>query len=196
MIETNVLRIYTIPAKLDISTVRARLSAKYVHAHLDIEKSPCYLDMHSKNIRCEIDSSACRAEEGLKSVDMLTRDFAEDGLEALRKFTHETAVLGQAIVHAGKHENVIKEAAKQKVKGEPCHSGIKFIPSVRPKIIWHENELDIEAHTGKVTCNWDTTTFADVELEQAPSISITEVQKPEIHIEYVGSMFNTLDIRA
>lgn len=196
MVENNVLRIYTIPAKLDISTVKPRLSANYVHARLDIEQTPCYVDIHSKNITCEIDTTACKAEEGLKTVRMLTEDFAKEGLEALREFAHEKAVLGQKIVHADKGENVLVEDAKQKIKGEMCLSGIKFIPSVRPTVIWHENELRYDPHPSITRYNWTTTTFADVQLEQAPSIDIRLVQKPEIHIEYVGSMFNTLDTRA
>lgn len=196
MVENNVLRIYTVPAKLDVSTIKPRLSESYVPSKLDIEKFPSYIDMHSSNITCDVDSSACMAEEGQITISMLTDEFAQEGINSIQKYAHDKAVLGQQMIHARKHENVVKEAAKQMVKGDLCQSGIKFIPSERPTITWYDNELDIDGHPGKITCDWTTTTFADIQVEQAGDIKITEVQKPEIHIEYVGTMYNTLDTRA
>jgi hypothetical protein len=196
VIENNVLQIYTTPAKLDISTVKPVMSENYVPAELDIEKTPCYVEMQSRNITCEIDSSACWAEEGHKTVAMLTADYARQGIEAAREYTHKSAVIGQMMVHAGKGENVIKEVAKQEVTGGLCESGIKFIPSQRPTITWNKNELAIDGHPSEYTCNWSTTTWADLQLERKGSVTITEIQKPEIDIEYVGNMFSALDERA
>jgi hypothetical protein len=196
VIENNVLQIYTIPAKLDISTVKPLLSEKYVPAELDIGKTPCYVEMQSRNITCEIDSSACFAEEGHKTVAMLTEDYAREGIEAAQAYTHQSAVIGQMFVHSGKGENVINEVAKQKVEGGLCENGIKFIPSQRPAVTWNENELAIDGHPSKYTCNWTTTTLADLQLERKGSVTINEIQKPEIHIDYVGKMFSALDERA
>jgi hypothetical protein len=202
MVENNVLRMYSIPAKIDITTVKPLISAKYVKAKLDIQKTPAYVDMQSKNITCNIDSSACMAEEGHKTTKMLTEDFAQQGMRDIHDTMHETAVKGQELVHAGKSvKNFFKNLAKQKVRGSVPLTGIKFIPSQRPTITWSMNELKMEGHPAKYDINWDTTTFADISIKREGSVTVTEVQKPELHIEYVGNtdtlyLFHSMDQRA
>jgi hypothetical protein len=195
----NVYQISSVPAKLDISTVKPRLSAGYIKAKLDIQKSDPYIEMHQRNIKLDVDSSACFAEEGHKTARMLMAEYAQQGLQGAQDATHETAVEGQMMVHAGPHENVYKEVAKQQFKGQVADTGIKFIPSVKPTLTWEENDLQMEWHPLKYNCSWTTASWADINLEQKGSVTISEVQKPEFHIQYTGStntlyLFHSLDM--
>lgn len=196
--QTNVLNITTVPARIDISTTKAMLSASCVKSGLDIEKTPASVDMRSKNITFDQDSSQCWAEEGHMTTAMLVAEYARDGMESVAEYAHSSAVIGQEIVHAQRGENVYREVEKAKRNGDIPNTTIKFIPSVKPVITWNENQLDIDGHPEKDTFNWTTSQFADVRLEREGSISVTETQEPEIHIEYTGdnNTLHLLDQRA
>jgi hypothetical protein len=197
----NVIQMSSIPAKIDISTVTPVLAAHYVKANLEIEKTPGYIDMYSKNITCNVDSSACQAEEGHKTARMLMAEYAQQGMSAAQECAHDTAVEGQMMVHAGRGEKVIQGVAKEEMMGEVPNTGIKFSPSERPTITWNKNELVMDGHPAKNVYNWTTSLWADMQLERKGSVTVTETQKPELNIEYPGDTntlqaFHTLDQRA
>jgi hypothetical protein len=195
VIENNVLQVYTIPAKLDISTVTPVLSSKYVPAKLEIEKTPGYVDMQSRDITCDIDSSECWAEEGHKTNMMLLEDNAQQCIADAQEGTHQVAEIGQLMVHAGHGENVYKEVAKQNNTGEIPDTGIKFIPSQGPTITWNMNQLVMDGHPAQNTYDWTTAAWPDTQLERKGNVTINEIQQPELHIEYTGdnSTFHLLD---
>lgn len=183
----NVLQFYSIPAKIDISSTQTRLSSRYVPAKLDIEKIPAKLDISTKNITCNIDSSECFAEEGQKSVAMLISDYAQEGLNSIRDYAHSLAVEGQMYIQAEPGEDVLKEVAKAYLSGDTPESTIKFIPSERPKITWNMNEIHIDWRPAKYICNWTVASRPDSQIEQTGQVTITEVQKPELHFVYTGN---------
>jgi len=183
----NLIRIHSIPAKIDISSVSARIGAHSVPSKLDIEKIPSKLEIHQKNIQVQIDSTECFAEEGHKTISMLIKENAEEGMQALRDYAHELSVEAYMYNQAGKGEDVLKELAKKYVSGEIPNVGIKFIPSQRPKISWIENSVQTDWQPAKYICNWTISPWPEVYMERLGSVTITEVQKPELHIEYLGS---------
>lgn len=196
VIQFNQLSITTTKAKLDFYTVKPLMSNTFIQGNLDIQKQPATLNMQSKNIRCEVDSSACRAEEGLKTVFELNSDFAAKGMRDAREAAHDLAVRGQEFVHAKPGQNVILDEIKSKVKERPQMMQIKFIPSQRPEITWQENKLDVDFEPLKQNFNWDVHTRANVEELRKPELNIFMTQEPSMHIDYVGDMFNKLDTRA
>lgn len=196
MIQCNQLSITTTKAKLDFHTVKPLMSDTYIKSDLEIQKQSAKLNMQSRNIRCEVDSSACRAEEGLKSVFELADDFAAKGMQDAREAAHDLAVRGQEFVHAKPGQNVILDEIKVKVKERPPLTGIKFIPSQRPEITWHENKLDIDFEPLKQNFSWNVHSRANIEVLRKPQLDIFMTEEPSMHIEYVGDMFKKLDTRA
>lgn len=196
MIQFNQLSITTTKAKFDFKTVKPQMSNTFIQGNLDIQKQPAKLNIESKNIRCEIDSSACRAEEGLKTVFQLNDDFAAKGMRDAREATHDLAVRGQEFVHRKPGQNIIVDEAKAKVRERPEPLQITFIPSQRPKITWQENRLNIDFEPVKQNFNWDVHSRANVEEIRKPELDIFMTQEPSMQIEYVGHMFDKLDTRA
>jgi hypothetical protein len=196
MIENNQLRITCVHPRLDFKTVNPVMSEPYTKAELSIKATAPHFDIHSKDITCEIDSSECRAEEGLKSVKRLIADYAEIGIESAKQAAHATAEEGQMMVHAKKGENVAIELAKQKIKEKPHISGIKFIPTSRPSITWNENHIESNFVESKQSIDWNVASRANISEPIKNSLTVTEVQDPYFDIEYVGHMFDKLDQRA
>jgi hypothetical protein len=190
----NVLDITSTLGRLDVSTVRPIMSEPYTPANLRIERSaPAHIDVQSKNITCDIDSSACQAEEGHKTATRLTEDHAADCMVSVEEYAKSASQLGQWFVHAQKGENVYKEAAKSELTGEIPDTGIKFIPSVRPTITWNMNSLHITGVPEQDYYNWSTASMASVSVERKGSVTISEPVKPAIDIEVHGD-FNTLNL--
>lgn len=182
----NVIQIHSVPAKIDISSVSARIGAHSIPSKLDIEKIPSKLEIHTRNIQVQIDNTECFAEEGHKTISMLIKEKAEEGMQAIKDYTHELSVEAYMYNQAEKGEDVLKELAQNYVSGEIPDVGIKFIPSHRPKITWIENSIKTDWQPAKYICNWTVAPRPAVSVERLGSVTITEVQKPELHIEYLG----------
>jgi hypothetical protein len=187
-----VLRVISTFGRLDFSTVKPVMSEPYRPAGLRIQQiTPAHIETQSRNITCNIDSTACLAEEGHKTTRQLTDEYGEQGVEAVNEYAHKEASLGQWLVHAQKGENVYKEAAESELKGDIPDTGIRFVPSVRPQITWNMNALRITGVPEKDNYRWSTTTWAPASLEREASLTVTEPVKPEIHMDVTGN-FNTL----
>lgn len=189
----NVLDIHTVPAKIEVHSTSASLSEHYVPSKLEIDKTPAHIDMQSKNITVNVDSSACQAEEGHKTISQLTEEYAKAGMESIQQFAHNASVVRSQLLDAKRGEDVYKEISKQSLQFEIPETGLKFIPSEPPKISWNMNELKIEGHREKDTFNWKTTTWPDIRQQSYGGVTVDEVQKPEVQITYTG---NALDARA
>lgn len=178
--------------RLDCTSVRPVMSEPYTPANLRIQQvTPAHLEIQSQNITCDIDSSACFAEEGHKTSRQLTEEFAQQGIESAEEYAKGESNLGQQLVHAQKGENVYKEAAKSELKGSIPDTGIKFVPSVRPQITWNLNALHITGVPEQDDYQWSTASRATVSLIQKGGVTVTEPVEPAIHMEVNGD-FNTL----
>lgn len=180
-----ILRMHSVQAKIDMASVSEKLSAHYIPANLDIEKTPAQLNMQSKNITVKVDQSECFAEEGHKTVGRLISDSAAEGIESVKEYAHEAAVEGDMFVQSQKGENVIEEISKTYLSGYTPNSGIKFIPSERPKITWNENEISVDWHPASNDYNWSTSSWADINVEREGSVAVDEVQEQHLYIDCV-----------
>ena len=190
----NVLQITSTFGRLDVSTTKPVMSEPYTPANLRIERSaPAHIEVQNKNITCNIDSTACLADEGHKTISRLTAEYAADGLASAGEYAKSESQIGQWLVHAQKGENVYKEAAKAELSGNVPDTSIKFVPSVRPTITWNLNELHITGVPEQDNYNWSTASRTSESLVQKGSVAITEPVKPSIDIEVNGD-FNTLEL--
>lgn len=62
----NLIRIHSIPAKIDISSVSARIGAHSVPSKLDIEKIPSKLEIHQKIFRFRLTAPSALQRKGIK----------------------------------------------------------------------------------------------------------------------------------
>lgn len=196
MLHWNDLNITTVKGRIDINTVKPLMSDRYLKADVDRKTNNPRFDIQSKNIKCDIDSSMCRAQEGLKSESMLMEDFANEGLQAAKEVAKKAAYDGQMMLKTFKNGNYKVSEQKQKLKQLPSLTGIKFIPTVRPTITWEENDIQTYYHPLSYDFNWNTHNFADINVVRKNDIDIEVNPKPEIRFEYVGDMFKKLDVRA
>lgn len=196
MIENNQLVINCVHPQLEFSTVKPVMSEPYINAQLSIETTAPKLEMHQQNIQFTEDSSNCRAEEGLKSVERLLADYADKCMAGANNAAHNIAVEGQRMLHAKKGENVKIEAAKQKIKERPPQTTIKFIPSTKPTITWYQNSVSTNFIKGTQNVNWNVHSRANVEEVTKNSLTVTEVQKAQFSITNAEYIYHTLDERA
>lgn len=193
---SNVLRIHSTPTKLDITTVTPYIVASYVNSELNIQKTPAQLNINQKNIKCQIDSTRCLAEEGHKTIEQLTADYAQQGIEDAQNAAKEAAIEGQEILEAMPHEKVFQEIEKSKVFDNQAEYGLKFIPSQGPVISWEQNYINTDYQPAKQDFQWNTSIKPDTRLERTGSVNITVSQYPKLDIEYVGDISSGLDIWA
>lgn len=201
MIQNNVLNITTTRAQLAFSSVAPVMRDRYLPAQLDIEHTPASLSIHSADIRCEIDSSACFAEEGHKTIGQLTADFAQQGMDDAREGAHDATLEVWQVLEAAPREPIAQEQARAKIEqlGASPEPQLTFVPSVRPTITWIPNQLSEDYEPSQLQVNWQTTDIADVGLERQGSISYWMAQEPSIDIQYVGdadSLPHHLDVTA
>jgi hypothetical protein len=195
----NVIQISTTPARIDISTVRPLYDYIHINSQLDIEKTQARLDISSRDIKCDIDSTNCRAEEGLKTTSQLTADYARAGIENAQNVAHEASVEGQEIIHAGPHERAQQEIDKEKViNGQQKEYGLAFIPSQGPQITWEKNEIYMNYQPEQYMYHWNVSTKPDTQMVRSGSVSITMTQQPSITFLYTGdtNTLNSLDQQA
>lgn len=188
---SSVLRVYSTPTRLDVSTVKPLLSEKYVNPKLDVEKTQGTYIIGKKSIKCDIDSTRCRADEGLKTISELTAEYAQNGINQAKEVAHQAAVEGQEMLEAEPGEKVIQEIYRQKAMGSQYDCDLKFIPSQRPEINWVKSETPAEIEPSKYIYNWDVASKTDVQIVRDTSIEVTVAQYPSFSFEFVGD-FNTL----
>lgn len=196
---SNVLQINTVPAKLDITTVKPYMISSYVSPQLNIEKTQGHLDIESKNIKCNIDSTRCFAQEGHKTIGQLTAEYAQEGIENLINVAHETAVEGQEIIESLPSARAQQNIDKEKfLNGDQRTYGLAFIPSQGPEITWEKNELNIDYQPSQYIYQWNVSSRPNSLMVRDPNISITLAQEPSITIQYTGSTdtLQSLDQRA
>lgn len=197
LIQANVLRITTTWAQLAFSSTPTAMRDRYVPAQLDITHTPAQLSIKQTNIRCEIDSSACFAEEGHKTVTQLTAEYAAGGMEDIRQAAQEATDEEWEAIEAAPHTNFIRQVAKSKSMGAMQDVALTFIPSVRPTITWVPNELDVNFQPAQLNVDWQTTLTADVQVLQRGTVQYWMAQYPSVDIEYVGDQTqHQLDERA
>jgi hypothetical protein len=187
----NVIQITTTPARIDVSTVKPLFNYKHINSQLDIEKTPARLDISSRDIKCYIDSTRCRAEEGLKTTGQLTADYARAGIENAQKVAHDAAAEGQEIIQAPPHARAQQNIDKENFMDNQKEYGLKFIPSQGPQITWEKNELYMNYQSSQYIYHWNVATKPDTQLVRSGSISITMTQQPSITFQYIGDT-NTL----
>lgn len=182
-------RITHVWPRIEINTIPAQQWLEQIPARIEITTQPTKTEMVGEPFRVEINQYPCFAETGLKNVFDLTRDEAERAkqlvLEGIGRRAEEGDELA-AIEHKG---NPLAEQAEAVTNPPPAEFNIAFMPQSRPeitvsggkKLLIEPGKVEISFRPGQVIHDY-----------QPGKVEIYLAQKPELQIEFIGSV---VDIR-
>ena len=144
------------------------------------------MDVQTVKPQLDIDTTACRADEGLKSVFEAIRENAQEGMQALRDFASRITEDGDYIrenFHTS--SNAVADLERSRAIKSYDQLQMIFIPSQPPEIHYTPGSVDINITPDKLNIDWEVSPKAEVNVTQKPAVDISLVQKPSIHFEYI-----------
>lgn len=179
------LRIQSVPIKLDYSSKRASLQQSTSPPTAYVTRTKGRADIRTEPMRINIDSYETRASAGLKSARRSIEEFAEAGRADAVTATQEIVEQGNNIVDSHGKGNPIVENAMSKVM--TTHETImSFIPSVRPQMSTEGGTINFDYTMDRLDFDWNVQPRPTMEFVPG-SIEFTVAQYPEVIIEYIGS---------
>lgn len=190
----QLLRITTIPIRLDYKSVKASLDYKAHGPGLDLSRQKGGLDIERKASEVHMDSTEMRGSIGLKNAKQITDDFAAEGKRAALEAIRDFAEYGNKIVDTcGKGDPLIDMAVAKTLK--PTQTTIRFLPETGPEITVQPGFLRLAYIMDQLSFDWR---ISKTEFNYLPyDLSFTVTQYPAVNIEYIGGSANSrYDLRA
>ncbi len=181
------LKISTVPIKIEIQTKRASLqSPSPVGSNkptYEMTRQRGGMQIRTTPARVNIDQSAARANTGLKNITRLSREYAQNGMQTAREASESWADTGNAIVEsAGKGNPVAEMAASEAMR--PLSSGPDY-GFAQPEFTPQEGSISFDYQMDSLTFDWNVNTKPELEFVPA-SIEYSVAQYPKVIIEYIG----------
>jgi len=178
------LRIQSVPIKLDYSSKRASLEISSSPPTATVTRTKGRADIRTEPIKINIDSYETRASAGLKSARRSIEEFADTGKTDAVKATRDIVEQGNNIVDSHGRGNPIVDNAMSKVM--TTHETImSFIPSVRPQMSTEGGTINFDYSMDRLDYQWNVQPRPTMEFVPG-SIEFTVAQYPEVIVEYVG----------
>ncbi len=179
----QLLKITRIPIEYQIEIERPRLEMRQAQpAPARLQSSPARLNVDTQNIQVRLDTTAMRNSLGMKSVSVLIREAAQQGLNASMEATAEYARFGNQMAQI-QDGVTISDIVAQKMLQIP-DTWTVFLPSTGPEISWRLNDIDIQYQAGNLETDWEIERNV---MDYIPGkFRMNILQYPKVRIEYVG----------
>lgn len=178
------IEIKTVPIEIEMKVSHAKLEYTRGTADLEISRGEGGLSIKSRPIKLNIDTFEARNSVVPTAVRSIEQ-YAQQGQQASYTATASYAQQGQMLLDAKIGQDMIGQfAADSTMKNYKPNSGIKFLPSVPPKITWDPGEMHIRYEMDKLNFDWR---MNEPKFEFTPGdIELSVTQKPDVIIKYVG----------
>lgn len=180
------LRIQSIPIKIEAQTKRATLQASTEKElpSVNITRRRGGMNVRTTQPQVDISQQAARNNSGLRSVSRLTQDFANMGAQAAKESAINAADEGSRIINSAGNGNPIAEIAAESsqrtIEAAPDHG-----PYTPPEITGQPGSVSFDYQMDSLTFDWNVNTKPQLEYIP-PSIEYSVTQYPEVIIEYIG----------
>lgn len=178
----NLLRITSVPIKLEYNITKARLEGTNGRPRNTMKTTPAQMDMRAQNIKVQINTEELRKSMGYMSSRDLIKDAAERGMQAAEEATIRYVEEGNQLAQAFK--GITPAQALSRDNYQMPETMLRFLPSVGPEISWIPNSLEMNYTPSRVDINWDNIKNS---MEYIPwDVKFNVLQYPKVNIEYIG----------
>ncbi|MEG2144619.1 MAG: DUF6470 family protein [Oscillospiraceae bacterium] len=180
------LKITRVPIKITRSVEPLKIeTVTPPRATMNLSVKPSKLNISATPTKLKMDNfESLSAMSGKKSAAGLSRDFAEEGMQAASEATGEYTDIGNQLANIGKKGASIPDIMRQKMNPDFIPTEINFVPPDGPNIDWEAGNLSMDYEPAVLTKEPQIT---PLEQKFTPSkINVNIEQYPEVKIEYVG----------
>lgn len=184
------IRITTVPAKIQIESTPGRQEIQQPKADLQLETDHVRMDIETKLPKVNIDQSQCFSEAGLKGIRALLDDMISNSQSAHSKGMSRIVSQGDEMIDI--HTGVDAIANQAEYNGFELFNTditVKSIPQSRPEITVDEGENDIQYNKGESKQN--VTVNPPVIRYNPGQVRTSMAQYNSIKFEYVGENVDT-----
>lgn len=186
------LDIHSVPGRMDYSSQSEQLTMRQPLPHLSITRQQGGMELQTVPLRAEIDSSACRAEEGDMTVSEFISQAAQEGMQSIRDFTSQLTDNGLYVLkNFHKSKNVYADMARSKTLPEPKQLNLRFIPSAPPDIHFTGGTMQMDIKPEQMQLDWDVHPNAEISVRQEHSLNFRMTQYPSLTIDYIPPTMDT-----
>ncbi len=178
----QLLNITTVPVNIEVVVKRAKLEYNPELPKVHVSREKGGLKMQAKPIKIDIDNSKVFDSIGLKKVDTLIRDYADEGIKIAYQATARIVQDGNKLLDA-RNISPAQLAAQQNQRS--IETILSFLPKDGPDISWRDGTLNITYQPDELNFDWETSLNPNFEFIPA-SIEFNVKSLPKVNIEYVG----------
>ena len=180
----NQVKITTQPTRLAMNTQPASLDQRSQRAQVQMRTTDAQADIRQGSGRLSIDSSACRAAIGLKKTAELTRDIAQEGLQAMRETVSRYVQEGDRLAQISNPASTVAAMAADRNRAEMQPLSINWMTKPLPEVSyemtptqihWTPGRLSFQVHPANVTGTY-TRGEVDTRVAQYADITIQVVE--------------------
>lgn len=183
--DSNLLRITTIPISIEIKITKAKLELpEDRQPKVNITTKNGGFVMEAEPLRINIDTYEARKSLGLGHMtdgDMLAQK-AQEGFSLAFQGTAKVASNGDALARGATASELALQNARA---GATMQTIMEFLPKEGADITFDEGKLNIDYQLGSQDFDWDT--MARMPMEFIPgSVELIVRDRPRVEIEYLG----------
>ena len=178
----QLLNITTVPISIEIVVNKARLEQTTQMPKVQVTRERGGLQIHAEPIKINIDNTKMRKSIGIKNVDSLVKDFANDGIKICYQGIAKIVENGNQMISPQKISPA-QLAAKQNQRS--IETVMSFLPQYGPDISWSGGTLSISYQADELNFDWNVSTRPQFEFIPG-SIEFNVTRYPSVDIEYVG----------
>lgn len=180
----QLLQIHTVPIKIEIQVTHAKIDISSQPASFNLTRNRGALSIDHSYPKLNIDCTAMRNSMNLKSPLELTRNFAQQGIQAVRDATERTAEERYAyLATQNKNAKPVCEMARSHIQHD-VQLVPASIPSVRPQVNWEPQQLKMQYEKDRLVYDWRAN---HPEINATPgSVEFRIKQYPKTEITYIG----------
>lgn len=178
----QLLKISTVPIKIDFKIHRAKLEYNNQLPKVDITRENGEYKIRAKPIKIQIDNQPMRDTINLKTPMTVGKDYGEESMQLSYNAIANYVKEGNMLLDA-KDISPAQIAAQQNTRN--IESIVSFLPDAGPEISWKDGTLNIHYTADDLNFDWDTVQKAGFEFIPG-SIEFLVKERPRVDIEYVG----------
>lgn len=178
----QLLQYSSVPIQVEIVVNKPKFNYNTELPKVEVSRQDGGLRMRADPIRINIDNTNVRNSIGMKNIDTLARDFAQDSIRICYQAVAKIAQDGNKLMDTQNYTpaQIAKEKNLQSIE-----TILSFLPKDGPDISWTGGTLSINYQADNLNFDWDLHTRPSFEFVPG-SVEFKIKELPRLEIEYVG----------
>lgn len=180
----QLIEMHSVSAQIAIRSTQPTIEINTQKPDMQIIRDKGSYNIETKNVKLQLDSTACLAEEGIRSVSDTISQAASDGKQAALEGIGRRAREGDQLLDFTYKGNTFAAIAKQNYFQEK-QFGLGYIPSTRPVISWEKNSVNIDIEPDKIHVEAQTDQKAQIDPHRG-HVNVSLAREQSLEINYIG----------